>query len=120
MFFTGRLRNIHLEERLVKEITEKIHSDFVSVQSLKLNIELLNSICNAVEDACRFKGLKAKGRKPDVVLKIYENTFGLLTDEERNQVKELIEYLWVEGKIKPRSILKFLFDIATRFLSERK
>lgn len=109
MNYKGNLKNISLQNRLIKEVAEMIQGDFQDLHLLKTNIELVNEICNAIEDACRYRGIK-KTNKITLFFKIFEAIFGGITQEEKTHLEETINYLNTNGKIKSRPLLKYIWD----------
>ena len=107
--YKGGLKKLELQNRLIKSISEKIKCDFVNLVVIKNDIELINEICNAIEDAVKYAGVK-KTNKLELFLNIYEAVFGVLSEDDKKALAKMVEYLHAQGKIKARTLLKYLFD----------
>jgi hypothetical protein len=47
----GSLKDLKKENLLVKQIRDELHPSFTSdIQSVKMNVDLINQICNAIEN----------------------------------------------------------------------
>ena len=53
----GSLKNIKNESDLVERITAELQENFKDLKKVKLNIDLINQICNAIENS-RLKIIK--------------------------------------------------------------
>jgi hypothetical protein len=54
----GSLKQIKLENMLIQQIRNEIHTSFVNTQDVKMNEDLIRAICCAIED-------KVNGKKVD-------------------------------------------------------
>lgn len=119
MKYKNSLKNLNLENKLVKEIGEIIENDFGSMMSVKGNIELINLVCNCIEDMVKYSGI-VKVDKLELFWKIYTRIFGQPTTEEKVQVTSTVEYLHDAGKIKARSFVRYVVEKLIDFFSPAK
>jgi hypothetical protein len=103
----GSLKDLKKENLLVKQrIRDELHSSFPSdIQSVKMNVDLINQICNAIEN---MSGRK-KINKLELFMKIYNSSFGQIDAKDQEYVTNIIEHLHGKGKIKAQSLLSKIF-----------
>jgi ABC-type sugar transport system ATPase subunit len=68
----GSLQKIKLENTLIQQIRNEIHTSFVNTQDIKMNEDLIRAICCAIENNVNDK----KVDKLELFFKIYRVTFG--------------------------------------------
>jgi hypothetical protein len=107
--FNGSLKGKKLEKALIDTAVKEINSNFHNPQALKLDIEVINEICNLIEDAVKSNNLK-KINKLELFMKIHLAVFGVSTEQERNVIVNNVSYLHSNGKIKARSLVKKLIS----------
>jgi hypothetical protein len=107
--FNGSLKGKKLEKALIDTAVKEINSNFHNPQALKLDIEVINEICNLIEDAVKSNNLK-KINKLELFMKIHLSVFGVSTEQERNVIVNNVSYLHSNGKIKARSLVKKLIS----------
>jgi len=114
------------------KFTLKIHDQFNSIlkdvydiitkipeyKELKDDPEFLTLICCLVENMMGKNKLKID--KCDLVICIYDKLFSI-TDDEKDKLKPMIQYLWNNGKIKKQKYYKLAFHyvgdwVARKFL----
>jgi hypothetical protein len=100
----GNLKSIKKESDLVKAIKVEIEENFQDLNSVKMNVDLINQICNVIESS------KLKNKK-EVFMKIYTQVFQKMNidNKEIQMVGEIIEYLHSNNRIKAQSILSKLY-----------
>jgi hypothetical protein len=112
----GSLKDLKKENQLVKQIRDELHSSFPSdIHSVKMNVDLINQICNAIEN---MSGRK-KINKLELFMKIYNSTFGQINVQDQEAVTNIIEYLHDKGKIKSQSLLSKLYRFLKSFLVKK-
>jgi len=109
--YKGKLKLLKKDSQLIQAIYEDVKRNFADVNSLKFNIELINKIANEIEDYHKYKLGKKKIDKIDLFFKIYETIYGQLNDKDKMQIVDTLTFLNDNKKIKPRKIIRFLFDI---------
>lgn len=115
MNYKGSLKFVCLENQLVKKVVDEIQNDFSGLNEIKMNIELVNSVCNQIEDFVKYSNMK-KVNKLELFFKIYQKLFSNLSEEDKNHLEELVDYLLLHNKIKARPLLKYLWDNLKVFL----
>lgn len=73
------------------------------LQEMRLNPELLKHICNVVENTLK---AKYKPNKKEIVLSILVKLIPTLTEPDKKQVGDAIEFLHANGDIKKSSMWK--------------
>ena len=92
------LKNIHLEHQLTTSINEIIKRDFPSTSVIKMNVELINMICNQIEEIVKANSLQ-NINKLELFFRIYQSMFSL-DGNEKKHVEQIINYLDNHKKIK--------------------
>jgi len=113
--YKGNLKNLQLENLLIKSICEQIKNDFPNIEAIKLNVELINEICNIIEEVVVSKKLK-NVVKIDLFYKIYASLFGQPNlDMNKHFIISTIDYLHFHNRIKTisktKKFIKFLKNI---------
>jgi hypothetical protein len=111
----GSLKKIKLENILIQQIRNEIHSSFVNTQDVKMNEDLIRAICCAIEN--NVNGQKVD--KLDLFFKIYRVTFGETDEKDVHFLTTVIKILNDNGKIKARSMLSKLFRFLGGFLLKK-
>ena len=115
--FNGSLKSKQLEKKVIDTIVSEVIANFQNYHSLKLDIELINEICNLIEEAVKSNRIK-KINKQELFMKAHLAVFGNITEQEKAVLISNIDYLNNNGKIKALSISKkvvnFLKDIITK------
>lgn len=110
--YKNSIKNIALEQKIIKAIAEQLKRDFPSVEVIKFNIDIINDICNAIEEMVDEHKL-SKVNKLDLFLKIYTSVFGNLSEQDKKIIVMIVEYLHTNGLIK---IKPFLSKIWKRYI----
>lgn len=110
--YKNSIKNIALEQKIIKAIAEQLKRDFPSVEVIKFNIDIINDICNAIEEMVDEHKL-SKVNKLDLFLKIYSSVFGNLSEQDKKIIVMIVEYLHTNGLIK---IKPFLSKIWKRYI----
>jgi hypothetical protein len=100
----GSLKKIKLENMLIQQIRNEIHTSFVNTQDVKMNEDLIRAICCAIEN-------NVNGQKVDKLVlffKIYRMTFGEIDEKDKLYLTTVIKILNDNSKIKARSLLSKL------------
>lgn len=114
--YRGNLKNLQLENLIIKSICEQLKADFPNMDLIKLNVELINEICNIIEEVVVSKKLK-NVVKLDLFCRIYESLFGKnILDSNRQFLVSTIEYLHFNNHIKSISFLSKVFKFIRKFL----
>ena len=99
------------------KIVERI-SKFENLQSYRNSQEIIVLICNSIEHLVS-KGTKID--KLDLAIRICNDLFVNLTDEEKESIKSIIEFIHQNGFIKRVSYYKlFCVGIMELFKSKKK
>ena len=117
--FNGSLKNKQLEKKVIDVIVSEVIGNFQNYHSLKLDIELINEICNLIEEAVKSNRIK-KINKLDLFIKAHNAVFGNITDPEKAVLISNIEYLHNNGKIKALSISKKIINFLKDFITKKK
>lgn len=110
--YKNSIKNIALEQKIIKAIAEQLKRDFPAVDVIKFNIDIINDICNCIEEMCDEHKL-SKVNKLDLFLKIYGSVFGNLNENDKKIIIQIVEYLHINGHIK---IKPFLQKIWKRYI----
>ena len=103
--FSGSLKNKRLEKQIIDLVISEINANFHDVTAMKLDIELINEIANLIEDTVKCNKIK-KIDKLALFMKIHYSVFGITSEAEKSVIKNNIEYLHSNNKIKARSLMK--------------
>lgn len=109
------------EAQIVAELKNQIQESFVGVNmsQLKFDVDLIQCICQAVEDMVAYKGIK-KANKFDLFLNVYSSICGNLSPQEQQQIEKIVAFV-VDKLIIERGILsKFFHFICHCFRSNPK
>lgn len=109
------LKSIQIENIIINSIVEQLKRDFPQNESVKLNINLINDICDTIEEVVKSNGLKVV--KIELFFKIYERVFGKVNEEQKVYILNTINHLHETGQIRvvPK-LVKFLKWIRSFFL----
>ena len=103
-------------DTIKSKIVERI-SKFDNLQSYRNNQELIVLICNSIEHLTR--GIKIN--KLDLAISICDNLFINLTDEEKDKIKDTINFIHQNGFIKKIPYYKlFCITLVEYFKSKKK
>ena len=108
--FNGSLKNKQLEKKVIDTIVSEV---------IKLDIELINEICNLIEEAVKSNKIK-KINKLDLFIKAHTAVFGNITEQEKAVLISNIEYLHNNGKIKALSISKKIINFLKELITKKK
>lgn len=103
--FNGSLKSKQLEKKIIDIVVSEVNKNFHSPQALKLDIEMINEICNLIEDAVKSNNIK-KINKLELFMKAHLAVFGNVSEQEKNVLVSNIDYLHNNNKIKARSFIK--------------
>ena len=117
--FNGSLKNKQLEKKVIDTIVSEVIGNFQNYHSLKLDIELINEICNLIEEAVKSNKIK-KINKLDLFIKAHTAVFGNITEQEKAVLISNIEYLHNNGKIKALSISKKIINFLKELITKKK
>jgi len=117
--YKNTLLKVSVKEQIIKEISERIKADFSNLAVLKYNIDLILGICNCIEEAVESKHLKLD--KLETFFEIYKSLFGVqVTDIDKVQIQNIIDYLHSIGKIKRKHPIKRLIKLLIVFLLKKR
>lgn len=102
--YKNSLKNVALENKIIKLISKQIKDDFPNLANIKFNIDLINDVCDCIEDMVDEYRLK-KINKLELFIKIFESIFGGLSEPDKKIIVGLVESLHSNGKIRVRSRL---------------
>lgn len=111
------LKAIQIENIIVNSITEQLKRDFPQPETIKLNINLINDICDTIEEVVKSNGLKVV--KVELFFKIYERVFGRATEEQKQYLVNTINHLHENGQIKIVSKIRKLLKWLKSFFLKR-
>lgn len=117
--FNGSLKSKQLEKKIIDTVVSEVNKNFHNPQGLKLDIEMINEICNLIEDAVKSNRIK-KINKLELFMKAHLAVFGVSTEQERNVIASNIDYLHNNGKIKARSIIKKLINFLKLVITKKE
>ena len=87
----GNLKKLQLENQLVMTV---INAMFPDLSSVKLDIDIVLQICNAIETQVKIYNLK-NVNKLDLFFRVYTYCFGVVDDKERQFLTKIIEDLHI-------------------------
>lgn len=117
--FSGSLKTKQLEKKVIDLVTSEVNNNFHNVHALKLDIELINEICNLIEDAVKSNKIK-KIDKLALFMKVHLAVFGNVTEQEKSVIASNIEYLHSNNKIKARSLIKKIIGFLKNAIQTKK
>jgi hypothetical protein len=101
----GSLKQIKLENEMVKKIKFELCDSIPNMQEVKMNVDLIRQICCTIEDMTSGQ----KINKLELFMKIHKSCFGQMDEKEIQTLTNIIKYLNDNKKIKPRSLLSKLW-----------
>lgn len=116
--YKGTLKTLQIENLLIKTICEQIRKDFNNIDEVMLNMDLINEICNAIEEISSKKKLKVV--KLDLFFKIYGQLFGMMSlDKNKEYLKTVVDYLHLNSLIKKRTFFQKVVIFVKKLLLQR-
>lgn len=92
--------------RILSDLKEELKDFSVTeLQEMRLNSELLKHVCNLVESSIK---KKYKPNKKDIVLSIISKLIPSISDPDKKQLADNIEFLHSNNKIKKYTFCKKL------------
>ena len=88
------------------------------VQKLRMHPELTSLVCNIVENSIKNNGKNHKIDKKQLVIEILSTPFNLNANKIQ-YIKDQIDYLYTNGKIKALPILKVILKSITGWLQRK-
>jgi hypothetical protein len=113
--YSGNLKQIKNENQLIESIVQIIHRDFGNMSGIKNNVELINMLCNVVEDISR----SSKIVKKDLFFKIYRRIFQDTNDMDIVFVNNIIGFLHDNKLIKYTSLYRKIINQIVRYFSRK-
>ena len=110
------VRRHFLWHTIVQKVVDKV-KEIPNVQELRGNTELCLLVCNIVENLVE-KGNKHKLDKEALVVDALNAVFSLNADEIE-QVKNTVQFLWDNDKIKKLPRLKFIAGVVFQWVSKK-
>jgi hypothetical protein len=111
----GSLKQIKLENELVKKIKFELCDSIPNMQEVKMNVDLIRQICCTIEDMTSGQ----KINKLELFMKIHRSCFGQMDEKEIQTLTNIIKYLNDNKKIKPRSLLSKLWRFLRAILLKK-
>jgi hypothetical protein len=109
--YKGSLRNLKEQNELVRQLGLEIKYDFPNLESIQLNVELINEICNKIENKVKTRGLK-NVNKLDFFYLIYTEVFNDMTlTKNKLFINSIIDYLHANNLISSVSMLSKLAKV---------
>lgn len=106
--YKNTLKSVALENKIINLISSQIKKDFNDLSAIKFNIDMIQDICCCIEDLVDEHKLKGVN-KYELFIKIYNSIFGTLSQDDIKIIKEVINYLHQNEKIKVRPLSKKLW-----------
>lgn len=109
------------EAQIIQELKNEIQEHFVGVnlQQLKFDVDLIQVICQAIEDAVAYKGIK-KSNKLDLFMSVYREIVGQMPPQEEQQIIKIVNFV-VDKLIIERGLLaKAIRFLCNCFLKPKK
>jgi hypothetical protein len=113
--YSGNLKKIKNENQLIESIVQIVHRDFGNISGIKNNIEMINMLCNVVEDISR----SSKIVKKDLFFKIYKRIFQDTNDMDIIFVSNVIDFLHENKLIKYTSLYRKIINQIVRYFSRK-
>lgn len=99
----------------INSIVAQIKRDFPDLTQVKMNVDLINVICDAIEENVKVNGL-TKVNKLELFFKIYGTVFQF-DGNERNHLIKIVDYLNTNDCIKVvplfTKIYRFIRSLST-------
>jgi hypothetical protein len=102
--FQNSLADHHVTYTTVSELITKIQS-IPNHQDLKLDLELTLYICKVVENIIGKKSKTSTIDKLEIVIKVFQGIYPVLTPEELTYIKNQVQYFWTNKMIKRRKVV---------------
>jgi hypothetical protein len=115
--YSGNLKQIQNENQLIESVVQIVHRDFGNgnMGAIKNNVELINMLCNVVEDISR----SSKIVKKDLFFKIYKRIFLDTTEVDMVFVNNIIDFLHDNKLIKYTSLYRKIINQVVRYFSRK-
>jgi translation initiation factor 2B subunit (eIF-2B alpha/beta/delta family) len=89
--FKNNLKSLNIQYQLEKNLIDKISNSLSNLQLLQTDNELLLYICNCIESGIS-NNKKKKINKKELCIKIMETIFNNLSDEEKDRLRNTIDF----------------------------
>lgn len=116
--YKGTLKNLQLENILICKVVEQVKRDFPDLTKVKMDVDLINLICDEIEDCVKVNKL-TKVNKLELFFKIYGIIFQF-DGNERNHIVKIVESLHANGRIKVKPLLKKIFRFVLGYITPKK
>jgi hypothetical protein len=100
---------------MIQKIKTQLCESFVNVQDIKMNVDLIRQICCTIENI-------SSGQKVDkleLFMKIHQACFGQIDANDVETLKNIINYLNDNNKIKARSMLSKIYRFLKGWLVKK-
>jgi hypothetical protein len=115
--YKGSLKNIHFENNLVESVATSIINDFPDIAIIKNNVEVINLICNIVEEVSSTRN--SKQNKEELFFKIYERIFRDVGNADKVFVSNIIQFLLSNNLIEKVSMIRKLINKIKNIFSRK-
>ena len=114
--FKNNLSKHNIVYSLIEQITEKI-KQIPQYEKIRIEIELVKCVCNIIENYVQKNNSKQKNKvdKKQLVIDSLNNIF-IYSEQERNLVGSLIDFLFNNNQIKKSSYYKLSKNFFTYYL----
>jgi hypothetical protein len=106
--YKGNLKNLKFESNLVENVASSIINDFPNISMIKNNVEIINLICNIVEEVS--STTTRKQNKEELFFKIYQRIFPDVGEHDKVFVSNIIQFLLSNNLIDKVSIIRRLIN----------
>lgn len=98
------------EAQIVAELKNQIQEHFVGVNmcQLKFDVDLIEVVCQAIEDLVAYKNIK-KANKLELFLAVYSSVTGEMSPQEQQQIVKIVNFV-VDKLIVERGIISKVFN----------
>ena len=92
------LENFVSQNTLVKQIVDFVKLNFENYDSLKHDLEFLEYILTLIKNVIKTKKQKDEIDKKEIIIKIFQNLYGCLADNDKKALTNHVDYL-INNKI---------------------
>jgi hypothetical protein len=116
--YKGNLKNLKFESNIVENVSTSIINDFPNVSMIKNNVEMINLICNIIEEVS--SSSSRKQNKEELFFKIYERIFqNNVSQEDKVFISNIIQFLLNNNLVEKVSMFRKLINIIKNCFSRK-
>jgi hypothetical protein len=116
--YKGNLKNLKFQSNVVEDVASSIINDFTNVSLIKNNVELIELICNIIEQLTATNSQKQDKEK--LFFNIYDRIFqNNVSAEDKVFISNIIQFLLNNNLVKKVSMFRRLINKFKNIFSKK-